>query len=184
MTRSKEKRAIRVVCFIDGSNLFSHLRDLFGSGKVHIPRLCHYLTGDGREFIKWRYYIASLPQGSSPREMRRYSAQQRFFNYIQFHRKGMLRLGRFQRDRSGALREKGVDVLLAVDLVRLAAENLYDVAILLSGDGDLVPAIQTVQQIYRKRVEVALPRIPAYHVRQVADAYLEITRSMFERVKL
>ena len=47
-------------------------------------------------------------------------------------------MARFERDRQGNLREKGVDVLLAIDLVRMAAEDRYDVAIVLSGDGDLV----------------------------------------------
>jgi uncharacterized LabA/DUF88 family protein len=37
--------------------------------------------------------------------------------------------------------EKGIDVALAVDFVRLACENAYDVDILFSRDADLVPAL-------------------------------------------
>jgi len=40
--------------------------------------------------------------------------------------------------------EKGIDVRLAVDLVRLAYENAYDVGIVFSADTDLLPAIEAV----------------------------------------
>lgn len=40
--------------------------------------------------------------------------------------------------------EKGVDVALAVDFVRLAAEGAYDAAILMSTDTDLLPALEAV----------------------------------------
>ena len=49
--------------------------------------------------------------------------------------------------------EKGVDVLMAVDLLVGAYENIYDTAILVSGDGDFVPAIQRVQKLNKKVVE-------------------------------
>lgn len=41
-------------------------------------------------------------------------------------------------------REKGVDVHLAIDLVRGALENAYDVAVLFSRDTDLLPAVEMV----------------------------------------
>lgn len=51
--------------------------------------------------------------------------------------------------------EKGIDVALAVDLVRLAVEGAFDVAIVLSGDTDLLPAIETVATLTDVHVEVA-----------------------------
>ncbi|MGH9891261.1 MAG: NYN domain-containing protein, partial [bacterium] len=42
--------------------------------------------------------------------------------------------------------EKQVDVYIASQMVALAYENAYDVAILVSGDQDFVPAVETVQQ--------------------------------------
>lgn len=41
-------------------------------------------------------------------------------------------------------REKGIDVALAIDFVRLAIEDSYDVGILISGDTDLKPALEAV----------------------------------------
>jgi uncharacterized LabA/DUF88 family protein len=43
--------------------------------------------------------------------------------------------------------EKGVDVSIAVDLIKLTYERRYDVAILVSEDSDLGPAIDTARQI-------------------------------------
>lgn len=174
----------RVVCFIDGSNLYSHLREVFGEGKVHLPKLCARLSGPDRAFWQFRFYGAPLPQGQTTEAKRAYGAQQRFFRYIRTHRKGVLQLGRFQQDKDGRLHEKGVDVYLAVDLVRLAAEDAYDVAIVFSGDADLVPAVETVRQVYKKRVEVAMPDVKAYHIRQAADCYHEIDGGLFLEVKL
>lgn len=42
---------------------------------------------------------------------------------------------------------KGDDIHLATDLVSLAYENTYDIAVVVSGDGDFVPAIQKVQKL-------------------------------------
>lgn len=51
--------------------------------------------------------------------------------------------------------EKGVDVALAVDLVRLAITKAYDAAILVSRDTDLMPALETVRDLRAAWVEVA-----------------------------
>ena len=50
--------------------------------------------------------------------------------------------------------EKGIDVMLATDLLRFAWNDLYDVAILVSGDGDFFYALQAVKDM-GKHVEVA-----------------------------
>ncbi len=51
--------------------------------------------------------------------------------------------------------EKGIDVALAVDFVRLALQRAYDVGILFSSDSDLLPAVETVLELKLARIEVA-----------------------------
>ncbi|MBI4310872.1 MAG: NYN domain-containing protein [Chloroflexi bacterium] len=52
--------------------------------------------------------------------------------------------------------EKGIDVLLAIDFIRLGMEDTYDVAILASTDTDLVPALEFIlNRPLSKKVEVA-----------------------------
>lgn len=53
---------------------------------------------------------------------------------------------------NGVYHEKGVDVNLAVDLLVGAYEKQYDIAILISSDTDLIPAIEKVK-ILKKEIE-------------------------------
>lgn len=52
-------------------------------------------------------------------------------------------------------REKGIDVLVALDLVDLAQQGTYDVVILASHDTDMEPAIERALYRGRSRVETA-----------------------------
>lgn len=47
----------------------------------------------------------------------------------------------------GEVYQKGIDVLLAIDLVHLAHIDAYDVAIILSGDTDLIEAVKLVKSL-------------------------------------
>ena len=53
----------------------------------------------------------------------------------------------------GNIREKGVDVKLAVDLMIGAVDNLYDTAIIISSDTDLIPAIKYIRNAKKKNIE-------------------------------
>lgn len=58
-------------------------------------------------------------------------------------------------------REKGIDVKIATDLIVGAFDKKYDVAILVSSDTDLVPAIYEVRKRFQKKVEYVGFSIPA-----------------------
>jgi hypothetical protein len=51
--------------------------------------------------------------------------------------------------------EKGIDVALAVDLIRTAMLAEYDVAVVFSGDTDLLPAIETAFRHTNPSMEIA-----------------------------
>lgn len=53
--------------------------------------------------------------------------------------------------------EKGVDTLIVTDMIRLAWENAYDLAVLASSDSDLVPAVKFLSQKARKVVQAGFP---------------------------
>ena len=48
--------------------------------------------------------------------------------------------------------EQGVDTKIAIDLVSLASNDLFDIAVLITEDGDLVPSMQCVQDSLDKQV--------------------------------
>jgi hypothetical protein len=45
------------------------------------------------------------------------------------------------------VQEKGVDVSIAIDLLKLTYEKAYDTAILVTGDSDLGPAVKLAKEI-------------------------------------
>lgn len=51
------------------------------------------------------------------------------------------------------LREKGIDVKIATDLIAGAVDDQYDTAIIISSDADLIPAIDWVRHRCNKKVE-------------------------------
>ena len=63
-----------------------------------------------------------------------------------------IKAGKIMYD-GGRIREKGVDVKLAIDLVIGAVDNLYDVAVVISSDTDLIPAVKYVLSGKKKKVE-------------------------------
>ena len=62
-----------------------------------------------------------------------------------------IKLGRIMYD--GHIREKGVDVKLGIDMVIGAADDIYDTAILITSDTDLIPAIKYIRNGKGKNVE-------------------------------
>ena len=53
--------------------------------------------------------------------------------------------------------EKGVDTYIATDMIRLAWENAYDLAVLATSDSDLVPAVEFLNLKARKVVQAGFP---------------------------
>lgn len=73
----------------------------------------------------------------------------------------------------GRPREKGVDVKVAIDLVVGAIDGLFDTAILVSSDTDLIPAIKYVRH-KGKRVEYVAVGHVSYNLKKVCDATTEL----------
>jgi hypothetical protein len=48
--------------------------------------------------------------------------------------------------------DKGLDTCIALDLLSMASQGFYDVAVLVSDDEELVPAVEAVQDILDKKV--------------------------------
>ncbi len=71
----------------------------------------------------------------------------RVIDYKKILKTGIKKI-QFQR-----LREKGIDVKLATDLITAAIDDRYDTAIVVCSDADLIPAIDWVRLRQKKKVE-------------------------------
>lgn len=157
----------RVMVFIDGSNLFFTMIDKHCSAGLDYGKFVRKLD---RKLIRAYYYDAPLIQSDN---QQRYRKQQKFFNALSRTDYLELRYGRFERGR-----QKGVDVKIAVDMIDKAVQKVYDTAILVSGDSDLVPAVNLVKDI-GAHVEVAFFD-ECYHLKQVADRMIVLHPGYFE----
>ena len=70
--------------------------------------------------------------------------------------------------------EKGVDMRIGIDLLVGASRNLYDTAVLVSGDGDLTEAVRAVKELGKHVELAALPSGRSWELVQVADVVTEI----------
>jgi uncharacterized LabA/DUF88 family protein len=136
--------------FIDGAYLDKVCQQDFGGCCVDFTKLISELTVEIPLFRA--YYCDALPYQSNPPsdgERQRVSSKQKFFDYLQRLPRFEVRLGQCVR-REGAdgivqYTQKGVDVHLAVDIVRLALKNRVSDIALVTADADLIPAVQVAR---------------------------------------
>jgi len=168
----------RVMIFIDGSNLYHALKAAIRHARIDFQHLCERLVGPGRDLVRAYYYNSPVNQAEVPEQYRK---QQKFFGYLRRLPYFEVRLGRLAR-RGDHLVEKGVDVRLAVDMLANASTDLYDVAVLLSGDADFSDAVQAVKNL-GKHVELAYPlaRSLAGQLRDTCDVFVPLTKGEYLR---
>ena len=63
-------------------------------------------------------------------------------------------------------KEKGIDVWIAIDMVREALNDNIDCAILVSGDADFVPAFRLIQETGKDVLSVSVPKGYSNELRQ------------------
>jgi len=151
-----ENKAERVMIFIDGSNFYHGLIEAINATSINLEKLGKFLCGKHRQLIRIYYYNAPLDQSKDPE---RYKAQQRWFEKVRSTPNVTLVLVRMQKrinEKTGDIEYivKGDDIHIGVDMVKFAYNDAYDTAILVSGDGDFYPAVDTVKD-KGKRVENA-----------------------------
>jgi len=148
---TRASQTSRVCVFIDGSNLYHGLQTNEGRTDIDILALARELCRPDRILMRTYYYIAREDQSANPTG---YRQQQKFFWALQNLPYVELKEGRLSYRGGEKPREKGVDVQLAVDMVRFASNDNYDTAILVGGDEDFTYAVEAVKDM-GKHVEVA-----------------------------
>lgn len=173
---------MRVCVFIDGSNFYHACREnLGGRTDIDFGSFAALLVGPGRNLVRSYYYACALPPEHDETARKN---QQRFFTALQRVPYTELRLGKLVKRETtcracGDVRErhqeKGVDMRVGVDMLAGASKNLYDVAVLVSGDGDLVEAVKAVKDL-GKHVEVAtFPKGRSDELAAAADVITQLT---------
>ena len=167
----------RVAIFIDGSNLYHGLRNNFGRHNLNFSEFASELCGSRRLFRTYYYNVLQDPTQRPDN----YREQQEFLDTLRKTPYLEIRLGSTKMTQ-GILVEKGIDIMLATDLLYFAWNDFYDVAVLVSGDSDFAYALQAVKNM-GKHVEVAYFESGASKdLLNVADNRYLLNRSFFSGV--
>ncbi|OGH56417.1 MAG: NYN domain-containing protein [Candidatus Lindowbacteria bacterium RIFCSPLOWO2_12_FULL_62_27] len=150
----------RAVVFIDGQNLYFAAKEAFGFTYPNYDplKLAQRICLDKSwSLTQTRFYTGIPDETDNPMWRQFWNAKLDHMGRIGVHtfrrtlkyRHEPVRLpdGRETKVRIG--REKGIDVRIALDVLRLAIDNVYDVAVLLSQDQDLSEVVDEVRDISR-----------------------------------
>ncbi|RLG15447.1 NYN domain-containing protein [Candidatus Pacearchaeota archaeon] len=183
MENCKDKEKIMI--FIDGSNHYKLVKELFdGSKRSFDFNFEKFVKGlaKNRKIVRVYYYTAPLDR---KKDKETYAKQQRFFEKLRkipnFKLELVLcRMQKVKIDGKICYQVKEDDIHLAVDIVKLAYNNAYYIAVLVSSDGDFVPAVNAVQEIGKFIENMGFPNKFSWHLRQQCDNFVKLRKNFLE----
>lgn len=190
----------RVAIFIDGSNFYHGLKACISNTKVDFSKFSQLLCG-GRELVRAYYYNAPVNQQAFP------DIYKDFFGSLKTVPYFVLKLGRLEKrtikvDKEALIKtfgedtaklilekwgevittyvEKGVDIDLATDMLRLAYNNAYDTAIIVTADGDFVSAVKGVKDMGKHVENANFSDGKGYHIRTACDRFIPLDKNFLK----
>jgi uncharacterized LabA/DUF88 family protein len=154
----------RVIAYVDGFNLYFVLRSKGWKRYywLNIQALAQNLLKPGQTLFLTKYFTARIawPPDKEERQSTYIEALKTLSEFEIFY--GKYQLNPRQCSQCGfedeVPNEKMTDVNIAVEILKDAYQNKFDVALLISADSDLVPPVKAVGELFpAKRVVVASP---------------------------
>ncbi|MBI4258665.1 MAG: NYN domain-containing protein [Thaumarchaeota archaeon] len=174
----------KVAILIDGGYLAAILRDRFGEPRIDFLALSNKLS-EGYERFRTYYYNCMPWQSSPPTEPERlrYSNMNKFIVALKKSPRFEVRLGKLRKSNTGELQQKRVDILMAVDLVRMSWQRQINKAVLITGDSDFVPAVENAKDAGVITHLYYAPGTFSDELFTVCDERTEITKELVDSVK-
>ncbi len=153
----------RVIVYVDGFNLYFGIREagLENCKWLNIKKLSNTILKANQELVEVKYFTSRV--SNNPEKQKRQST------YLEALETENIKIyyGHFQKDTIECKRclntwlnynEKMTDVNIATQLMVDAYKDKFDMALLISGDSDLVQPIKAIHENFtQKRVFVAFP---------------------------
>lgn len=177
----------RVVSYIDGFNLYFGIRqEAIKRGTLAAPdpawyrymwldlhAMCDRMLTDRQQLAAVKYFTAPITTSKGKQER-----QNAYLDALRTLPTIEIIFGRFEPDRKECDKcghpayhpqEKKTDVNIATALICDALDDKYDTAIIVTGDSDLVPALEAVKRLRpNKRLVAAFP--PNRYAKELEDA--------------
>ena len=154
--------AKRAIVIIDGSNLYHKLKSLEfrNLADFKYDRMVRDLIAESRLINKY-FCIGKIQAKQNDNKARKMMAEQQKL-LAKLKKSGFqIQLGYLLKS-EGMYREKGTDVQIAVNLMKGAYRDDYDVAFLISSDSDLIPAINEVKENGKEITYVGFMHQPSF----------------------
>lgn len=173
----------RVQVFIDQSNLYKAIQRVYPQYQLYYDKLAMKLVG-GRKLQRVNIYISELKPEWDAKSSK---AQQQFISalinqpFVTVKTRPLRYKPIMKHDKLVCMkrdREKGIDILLATDMLSQAYVSGYDSMILVSGDGDYAPVLEEIKKM-GKRVENAfLEESRSNALRRVSDIFIDLDKNV------
>ena len=161
--------------FIDGGNFYFKLKKLTLNTSFRISLIDFSFRNfsdwlvSSNQLLEIRYYIGAINrQHGNQKSEKLYADQQRLIGKLQ-QQDVKITLGQIIRHPDKTYHEKGVDVRLAVEMIKFARQDKYDIAYLLSSDTDLVPAVEEVRNIGKEVCYVGISKGQSFGLSKTAN---------------
>lgn len=188
----------RAVVFVDGQNLFHAAREAFGYTYPNYDVLAlarQVCVARAWTLVQARFYTGIPDFTDNPFWHRFWEAKLRAVSWQGVHiysralryRNKTVKLPDGSTHTFLAGEEKGIDIRLALDVIRMAHRSQYDVAVMLSQDQDLSEVAEEIRAIAREqnrwiKVACAFPSSPASRNRRGIDKtdWIRIERAAYD----
>lgn len=165
----------RACIIIDGSNFYHRLKEMELVQLLHFDyaKFAQYLIGKRDPATKC-YYIGAIREEAGNPKSRALRRNQRILIGRTRKHGWQIRFGTMLK--TDGYHEKGVDVLMAVDLLVGAYENQYDTAIVVSSDTDMIPVFAKIRQMKKKIEYIGFSHKPSMGLITNSDIRRLLTR--------
>lgn len=188
----------RTVAFVDGQNLFHTAREAFGYTYPNYDplalatRVCQeqrwqlsetrFYTGvpDATDDASWNHFWVAKMGAMGHKGVEVYSRALRYRNKT-------VRMPSGGSHSFLVAEEKGIDVRIALDVIRLAHRNVYDVALVFSQDQDFSEVADEIRVIGREqsrwiKIACAFPFSPTVRIRRGINGtdWIRIDRATYD----
>jgi len=152
----------RSIVIIDGSNFYHKLKEL----KIPHKSSFHYLKfinsiAENTKIVNKYYCIGKIQAKQQDKKARKMMAKQQSL-VTRLQKQGFIIQFGYLLKSDNHYHEKGVDVQMAIDLLKAAFKNQYDSAYLVSSDSDLIPAVKEVKSIGKKVIYIGFEHQPSF----------------------
>ena len=168
-------KSLRTHVYVDGFNLYNGILKKNPKFKwLNLVALCEHILNQNNEVRAVHFFTAKVNGKRDPDQPNR---QQIYFRELNTLPQVRIHLGHFLSQPQKMLaaeswptgnkfhmvmrtEEKGSDVNLATQLLVDAFDDAFDVAVIISNDGDLKSAISVVRDRFKKTIGIIFPRHP------------------------